>query len=47
MESFLNRLEGTMEKILAKLLKIGMSERWIEVDTLKKGANLNGGLGGG
>ena len=46
-ESFLNRLEGTMEKILAKLLETGMSERWIEVDTLKKGANLNGGLGGG
>jgi hypothetical protein len=46
-KSFLNRLEGTAEKILGKLFETGTGERWVEVDTLEKGANLDGGLGGG
>jgi hypothetical protein len=46
-EDFLNRLKGTTEKVLAKLLKMGTGERCVKVNTLKKGVNHDGSLGGG
>ena len=46
-EDLLNGLEGTAEKILAKLLKMGTGEGSVEIDTLEKRVDLDGGLSGG
>jgi hypothetical protein len=45
MEDLLDRVEGTAEEILAKFLETHMGERCVEVDTLKKGVDFDGGLG--
>ena len=39
--------EGGAEKILAQLLEAGTSDGSVEINTLEKRVDLNGGLGGG
>ena len=46
-EDLLDRLESGAEEVLAELLETGTSERGVEIDTLIKGVDLNGGLDGG
>ena len=41
----LDGLESGAEEVLAELLETGMSERGVEIDTLEKRVDLDGGLG--
>ena len=44
-EDLLDGLESGAEEVLAELLETGTSERGVEIDTLEKRVDLDGGLG--
>ena len=44
-EDLLDGLKSGAEEVLAELLETGTSERGVEIDTLEKRVDLDGGLG--